>query len=148
MTHENGMALSRLDRIYLNDHQVGQFDREYRTVALDANALSDHRAVGFRKEVPDRKQQTDEGVSCFAARHVDFPRRAQLEFDSLLRSQPSTSPLVRLSLYKKAMSGASRSLQHAHAGYSQVSTIEDRIYCGMRFIRAMERGSATEVSKC
>jgi len=148
MTHENGMALSRLDRIYLNDHQLEHFDREYSTVALDANTLSDHRAVGFRKQIPDRKQQTNEGVSYFAARHADFPRRVQLEFDSSLRSQPSTSPLVRLALYKKAMAGASRSLQHAHAGYSQVSTLEDRISCGMRFVRAMERGSAAEVSKC
>ena len=61
MTHENGMALSRLDRIYLNDHQLEQFDREYRTVALDANSLSDQRAVGLRKQIPARKQSTCEG---------------------------------------------------------------------------------------
>ena len=44
------MAISRLDRIYLNDHQLEQFDREYRTVALDAtpSRTTERSAFGNR----------------------------------------------------------------------------------------------------
>ena len=87
-THRSGLAWSRLDRIYCNQHVTEQLDRDIRVTAMEWRPeLTNHRAVGFSKCIPDKRQSSAVGVSAAAVRHQDFPRRVKLKYYALLRCE-------------------------------------------------------------
>ena len=95
-THQSSSAWSRLDRIYCNQHVVEQLDRELRVTALDwREDLSNHRAVGFSRKIPDEAASGRRGVSEAAIKHVDFPRRARLALQDSLKDDPNCSSVER-----------------------------------------------------
>ena len=136
---QHGTSMGRLDRIYTNQHVLEQLDRQIRTSALPwQHSLSAHRAISFSRKIPDKR--TDGGISIAALRHVDFPRRARLAYDALLREHPEAGALRRLAFYKQALLEVSDHLKKDPLKMSPVETTEEKLGVTMQFIRTFERG--------
>ena len=117
-THKSGLAYSKLDRLYSNNHLVEQIDRSWRTIALDWKShLSHHRAVGCRKSLPCKSGGAPRGVSADAVQHKDFTRRTRLEYYELLSVEPDASAIRKLVLCKKAMETVSTALARRQDGF-------------------------------
>ena len=103
-TRKSGLAYSKLDRLYSNNHRVEQIGRSWRALALDWKShLSHHRAVGCRKSLPCKSGGAPRGVSADAVQHEDFARRTRLQYYELLSVEPDASAIRKLVLYKEAM---------------------------------------------
>ena len=146
-THQSGLALSRLARIYVNQHTVEQLDRDLKTVALAwQHRLSAHRALSFRRRIPERT--AIRGVSSTAIRHADFPRRVRLAYGDYLREDPGCDAVSRLQHFKRAMETVSTNLARDPLGIAAAQTTAEKLGAVMKFIRAVERGSIGELSLC
>ncbi|CAK0848639.1 unnamed protein product [Prorocentrum cordatum] len=148
-THASARARSRTDRIYLNQHAVEQLDRHMTCCALPwREDLSAHRAVLFSRRAPQRLPMHLRPIPDRAIRHEDFERRVRLEFGQRLRDHPEDWGVQKLGHLKAALRQAGLNLEGEWAGVPEAMTLEDRLGVALCFIRAFERGFATDVSSC
>ncbi len=103
-THDSGLARSRLDRIYSNQHVSDQLDAKYGCAALDwVQHLSHHRPVTFfrfKEKKSDRKMDIKEDI----IKKEEWGFRVAQEFGDLHRHDPhGDDPIRRLFLLKVAI---------------------------------------------
>jgi hypothetical protein len=83
LTHECGLARSKLDRVYSNHAISDQLDRAYGCVALPQVPCSAHRPVAFSRKTPKHENEFRKAPTAKAIAHPDFARRVALEFHEL-----------------------------------------------------------------
>ncbi len=112
MTHQNGLARSRLDRVYSNHGLYDQLDREYHSLALPRTGVSDHRPISFGRRIPQPKAPHDAPISRQVYGHPDFGRRVAMGFTTLKKvDQQDDSSLRKLVLVKRAIHLVATSIQ-------------------------------------
>ena len=109
-THVNGLARSKLDRVYTNHEVHDQLDRNYECYTMPYVSCSDHKAVNFSRTTSSTTGRRDSSIMTKATyKHKDFRRQAILEYGQLLQEDllESTVPR-RLILFKRAMRNAAK----------------------------------------
>ena len=80
-THVNGMAYSRLDRVYSNHYLSDQLDRNYCCFLVKVpKGLSAHHAIAFARQIPRDVGPKPVNITESTINHPDFNRRVNVEF--------------------------------------------------------------------
>ena len=113
-THRNGLAQSRLDRIYVTQHISGQLDAGIGCSALDWDrSLSDHRPLTFfRKRRSGPRPFGSGGLPLGPMKALSWPDRVRASFLQLDTANPTAAgALDRLYLLEEAIASANWQIQ-------------------------------------
>eukprot|EP00973_Karenia_brevis_P019279 2643783-Karenia_brevis.AAC.1 len=145
MTCETGVVLSRIDRVYCNQHVAEQLDRQLVCTTLPPSmGLSAHRPLHFAKLQPQsRDAQILRPLPASAIQHPDFERLVGEHYDMQLRGHPDAKPLQRLGLLKLAFRRAAATIRLL----SQVAkSSEEKLGITMAVLRRLEKNCRADVS--
>ena len=149
LTHASDAARSRLDRIYSNHHNSEQLDRQFKAVALEwKHSVSNHRAVLFSRQRPQKLIVDDKPLSQASVTHEDFPRRVALNYNSKVAEAPHSTDIEKLVMLKTSMREVSTHIDKSSLGHAAAISFEDRLGVTIRFIRAFESGFLGVISTC
>ena len=150
LTCDNGLARSRIDRVYTNHHSVEQLDKVHVASAMSwCPKLSDHRPVSFSRKCPQPKGSIgDKPIPCAILSHPDWKERVQGRFEELAaRDSLADRPLRRLNLIKRAMKEISSQMT-SEVHVSKAESLEDQLGWTMRFIKAAQHVRLSTMEKC
>ena len=148
-THASSNSRARLDRVYTNQHVAEQIDRHLRVSALEWRPdLSHHRAIFLSRSSPQRLLAAEKSLCMRGLNHHDFPRRLALEYFACLKDHSEPNAIHKLRVYKDCIKRVADRLEGDLALPPQAVDLEDRIGVTMRFIRATEKGYASDISSC
>ena len=153
-THRSGLAQSRLDRVYTNQHCSVQLDSSLGCAALEWDTdISHHRPVIFfknhrSKDEVDRPTLLSTGV----IQDPRWPDRVRAKFQQI-SSQDSDAccPMRRLYLLKEAIkqvSGQMETEASRTAAKNPVTETDDQLGWTIRFIRAAEEDRQSGMERC
>eukprot|EP00959_Pyramimonas_sp_CCMP1952_P404802 8483728-Pyramimonas_sp.AAC.1 len=146
-THASASSRSRLDRIYANYHMAEQLDRHIRCTALEwRRDLSHHWAVYFARRSPQPVDDAGRPLSSRALSDPSFPRRAALAYQEARRGHPDATALERLKLSKTVLRLVATRLDRERGAPPPAASLEDRLGCALKFIRAAEAGHIEQIS--
>ena len=153
-THRSGIAQSRIDRIYLNQHCSEQLDSALGCAALEWDTeLSDHRPIIFFRR--RRKKESDERIGPLPIGPMQNPRwpeRVRALFHQLSSEVLGTGdPLHRLQLLKDAIGLVTKQMEAEEARKSAGATAtetDDQLGWTIKFIRAAEEDRKGGMKRC
>ena len=149
MTYASPNSRSRIDRYYCNQYDVEYLDRVFTCTALSwIPALSRHRPISFRKQIPEFRSQLNKPIPDPVLEHADWPRQVSLAWHDLLREQPEATPVNKFQLLKKTMRNAEKNMNIAVNTPPPPESLEDRIGIAIKFIRASEAECPDRISTC
>jgi len=153
-THRNGLAQSRLDRVYINQHCSEQLDSSLGCAALEWDpSISDHRPViFFKKRCSKEEANRPTPLAASVMQNASWPARVRAKFQhSSSQDSNASCPMRRLYLLKEAIkcvtlqmeSEASRS-----ASQNPITETDDELGWTIRFIRAAEGNRLSCMERC
>ena len=149
MTYASPNSRSRIDRFYCNQYEVEYMDRSFACTALSWDpALSRHRPISFRKQIPEFRSHLNKPIPDEVLEHGDWPRQVSLAWHDLLREHPDAAPVHKLQLLKKSMRIAEKNMNKIGGAPPPPEGLEDRIGIAIKFIRASEAECPDRISAC
>ncbi len=153
-THRSGLAQSRLDRIYINQHESEQLDTSLGCATLEWDfELSHHRPVIFFRK--SRKKGTDDDLKplpCGPIKETRWPDRVRDSLtQKILEDGGGNCPLRRLQILKDSIQEVTRQMEkeaHLNAAVMPATETDDQLGWTIRFIRAAENNRRHTMDRC
>ena len=154
VTHRSGLAQSRLDRVYTNQHTAEQLDCSLGCAALEWDTeISHHRPViFFRKRRSKEDKDRPAPIPTGPIQDPRWPERVRAKFLQLSSQDYNAHcPMRRLYILKDAIKNvtlqmeveATRSIQK-----NPVTETDDQLGWTIRFIRAAEEDKQSVMERC
>ena len=124
-------------------------DRSFACTALSwGPALSRHRPISFRKQIPEFRSHLNKPIPDQILEHDDWPRQVSLAWHDLLREHPDAAPVHKLQLLKNAMRIAEKNMNKIGGAPPPPEGLEDRIGIAIKFVCASGAECPARISAC
>jgi len=152
-TFESAKCLSRIDRVYTNQHLVEQLDRNIACAALhdDKNA-SDHRPVAFSRTCKPKQDSEPILIPDYIVKIPEWKHRVVREFLEQSRAadkeQGNKNELRDLDILKKAVVLVSQNMLEEINLRNEKGAERGEAESLVAYIRAAEKGRTAAMRKC
>ena len=145
-THEGGLSLARLDRVYTNQTLADQLDKRVFAAALAWTGISQHRPLAFGRLTKAAKTPLDRPIDEAVIKDQRWPLRVAAEFRSMQAlDSMQANPLIQLRRLKVAMKTASAELSLERTSPMALAVGISPLSITMKALRRLEKQAAVDM---